>query len=280
MNKPVIRRAYVDCRFGQLHFHAAEPETHAIAAPTLVLLHQNPSSSVEYRALIEDMAQDRRVYAFDTPGYGMSDRPDAPQSMTSYACAIADGIRALGLTDAGPIDLYGFHTGTLLAIELAADLGDRVGRLALTGIPLMNEEDRIARLEKVRAVKPPSEDGAAIFERLRWLWGFTVTERHPGVPIERAAEIFAERAKPLHRYAWAYEGVWTYPVAERLPHVRHPVLVVQPDEMLTAHSRKAAELIPQAQYVSLPDLNRDIFEPGAGLGELTRVLRQFLTNAR
>jgi pimeloyl-ACP methyl ester carboxylesterase len=280
MNTPAIRRAYVDCRFGQLHYHAAEPAAEAIVAPTLILLHQNPSSSVEYRALIADMARDRRVFAFDTPGYGMSDRPEAPQSMTAYAAAIGDGLRALNLAAAGPIDLYGFHTGTLLAIELAAEFGSQVGRLALTGIPLMSEEDRRARLNKARAVRPPSDDGAAIFERLRWLWGFTVTDRHPGVPIDRAAEIFAERARPLHRYGWAYEGVWSYPVAERLREMRHTTLVVQPDEMLTEHSRQAAEIIPDALYVSLPDLTRDIFEPGAGLAELTRTLRQFLTSTR
>jgi pimeloyl-ACP methyl ester carboxylesterase len=280
MNRPTIRRGYVDCRFGQLHYHAARPEAHLVAAPALVLLHQNPSSSVEYAALIEDMARDRWVYAFDTPGYGMSDRPDAPQSIKSYADAIGDGIRALGLLEGAPVDLYGFHTGTLLAIELAMAFGSGVGRLALTGIPLMAEEDRSTRLEKARAVQPPSEDGEAIFERLRWLWGFTVTDRHPGVPIDRAAEIFAERAKPLHRYGWAYEGVWSYPVAERLPEVTHPTMIVQPDEMLTEHSRRAAKIMPNALYVSLPLLNRDIFEPGAGLADLTRTLRQFLTASR
>lgn len=280
MTRPAIRRAYVDCRFGQLHYHAAEPDVGALIAPTLILLHQNPSSSVEYSALIEDMARDRRVYAFDTPGYGMSDRPDAPQPIASYAAAIGDGLRALALAEAGPVDLYGFHTGTLLAIELAMECGPSVGRLALTGIPLMPEEDRLARLEKARAVQPPSEDGEAIFERLRWLWGFTVTDRHPGVPIDRAAEIFVERAKALHRYAWAYEGVWTYPVTERLAQVTHPTMVIQPDEMLTEHSRRAAEIMPNALFVSLPLLNRDIFEPGAGLPDLTRTLRQFLTATR
>jgi pimeloyl-ACP methyl ester carboxylesterase len=108
MTTPSIRRAYTDCCFGQLHYHAAAPAPEAIAAPTLVLLHQNPSSSVEYGALIEDMARDRRVYAFDTPGYGMSDRPEEAQSIASYAAAIGEGIRALGLDQDGPFDLYVF----------------------------------------------------------------------------------------------------------------------------------------------------------------------------
>ena len=63
------------------------------------------------------MAADRRVIAFDTPGYGMSDAPPAPPGMAGYAAAFADALDAMGV--AGPVDLYGFHTGTLLSIELA-----------------------------------------------------------------------------------------------------------------------------------------------------------------
>jgi pimeloyl-ACP methyl ester carboxylesterase len=51
-----------------MHYRQAGP--HDASAPTLILLHQNPSSSYEYEALIAATAADRRVIAFDTPGYG------------------------------------------------------------------------------------------------------------------------------------------------------------------------------------------------------------------
>ena len=266
-----MRRAYTQCRFGQLHYVTAGSDT---AKPVLVLLHQNPSSTLEYHFLIEAMAADRRVVAFDTPGYGMSDPPPAPQSMAGYAAAFEDGLEALGLD--GPLDVYGFHTGTFLAAELALANPARVGRLALTGIPNRTPAERAERLSACRATPAPTEDGAGILERLRGLWDFTVTQRHPGVPIERAAAVFADRAKSLHRYWWAYDGVWSYEPEQRLPLVKQPVLVAQPDELIKPQTLAAAKLFPNVTIKLLPELDRDIFEVGAGLPQLVDALRAFL----
>ena len=267
-----MRRAYTTCRFGQLHYVAAGAPSDK---PTLVLLHQNPSSTLEYRHLIEAMAADRRVIAFDTPGYGMSDPPPAPESIAGYASAFADGIAALDL--AGPLDLYGFHTGTFLAIELVLAARARVRRLALSGIPFRTPAERADRLAACRATKGPTDDGAEILERLGELWEFTVTQRTPGIPIDRAAEMFAERAKPLHRYWWAYDGVWSYEPEARLKLVAQPVLVAQPDEPIRRQSLDAARLFPHATVSLLTGLERDIFEPEAGLDQLVAALRAFLT---
>lgn len=266
-----MRRAYTTCRFGQLHYVAAGE---ASDKPTLVLLHQTPSSTLEYRHLIEAMAADRRVVAFDTPGYGMSDPPPTPLGIAGYAAAFADGIAALDL--AGPLDLYGFHTGTLLAIELALAAPARVGRLALSGIPFRTPAERAERLAACRATKEPTDDGAEIFERLRALWGRTVTQRVRGIPIERAAAVFADRAKPLHRFWWTYDGVWSYEPEERLKLVAQPVLVAQPDEEIRQQSLDATALFPRATVTLLPGLTRDIFEPEAGLDQLVAALRAFL----
>lgn len=274
MISPVqIRRGYTDCRIGQLHYLEAVPHG-PVTAPPLVLLHQNPSSSDEYRHLAAAMATDRRVIAFDTPGYGMSDAPAAPLSIAGYAACFHHGQTALGLGDTRT-DLFGFHTGTLLAIELARALGDHAGRLVLAGIPYRSAVERQARLDQIHAVAGPTEDGAAIFDRLRWLWDFVVRQRHADVPIERAAAIFAERAKPLHRYWWAYEGVWTYPIEERLAAHATPTLVLLPDEMLHDQSVAAAALIPGARTLALPQLTRDIFEPEGGCAVVADALRDF-----
>lgn len=269
MTRP--RNGYTDARFGQLHYMEARPERPS--ARTLILLHQNPSSSEEYRHLLCEMARDRRVVAFDTPGFGMSARPDRPLAIADYAAAFAEGMAAMGLDE--PVDLFGFHTGTLLAIELAALIGDQARHIALSGIPFRPEAERAERLAQIHAVQPPTDDGEAIFARLRWLWQFTVAERTPGIPIERAAQIWAERAKPLHRYWWPYEGVWTYPIEERLAAITQPVLVVQPHETLLEHSRAAARLIPDARVVELPEMTRDIFEPEGGVMRIAEALRPF-----
>jgi pimeloyl-ACP methyl ester carboxylesterase len=270
---PLIRNGYTDCRLGQLHYLEGVP-TGATTATPLVLLHQNPSSTDEYRHLLAAMAIDRHVIAFDTPGYGMSAAPSAPLSIEGYAAAFHDGLVAMGMAGVR-VDLFGFHTGTLLAVELARALGDDAGRLALAGIPYRTPEERRVRLDQIHAVPGPTDDGGAIFDRLRWLWDFVVAQRHADLPIVRAAAIFAERAKPLHRYWWAYEGVWTYPIEARLAAVRVPTLVLLPDELLHAQSIAAAALIPGATTQALPALTRDIFEPEGGCAIVAAALRAF-----
>ncbi len=255
-----LRRGYTTCRYGQLHFLELEPDRAARDRPTLILLHQNPSASMEYEPLMRALGDERRIIAFDTPGYGMSDAPPEPLSIAGYAAAFSDGLGALALT--GPLDVFGFHTGSLLAIELALAQRDRIGRVALSGIPMREPEVRAARLAAARSGPAPTEDGTALLAQSASLWRYVVTQRDRRVPLERAVQLYAEKNRTLHRSAWAYEGVWSYDYA-RLPMLRQPTLVVQPDDDLLQATRDAAALIPRAQFRLLPDLPRDALDVGA-----------------
>lgn len=265
-------RRYTHCRYGQMHLWEAAPDR--ASAPTLVLLHQNPSAAMEYDRLIEAMATDRRVVAFDTPGYGMSDAPPVPLGMAEYALAFSDAIDAMGLAEDGPVDVFGFHTGSLLAAELGIARPDAVGRLVLSGIPMRDAADRAERLRIARETPPPTEDGAAILATSAALWRYVVSDRTAGVPLDRAVRLFAEKNRTLDRGAWAYEGVWSYDYA-RLPLVPQPTLVLQPHDLLLDASQAACALIPGGRFVDLPGLDRDIFE--LGVPRIAAALRDFLT---
>ena len=270
-----MKRGYTDCRFGQLHYIHGTPAQGAANKPTLVMLHQNPSSSVEYEPLIREMATDRDVIAFDTPGNGMSDWPPEPQDMPGYAAAFADGITNLELADNGPVDLFGFHTGTLLAAELAIAEPERVGRLIISGIPYRTPEERQDRLDAIDARPRITEDGKDIMGQIERLWNFVVSQRDQRVPLERAARVFMEKAKPMDRYWWPYRSVWTYEFAERFPLISQPTLILQPHETLLEYSLRAAEFIRNVQIVELPDLERDVFDVGAD--QIASAMRDFLT---
>jgi pimeloyl-ACP methyl ester carboxylesterase len=265
-------RGYTRSRYGQMHYWEAAPADPV--APTLVLLHQNPSAAMEYAGLIEEMARDRRVVAFDTPGYGASDAPPTPLSMAEYAASFLDAIEAMGLAADGPLDVFGFHTGALLAAELGLALPEQVGRLVLSGVPMRSAADRAARLVQARQTPPPTEDGAGILAMSAALWEYVVTDRTPGVPLARAIELYAEKNRTLDRGSWAYDGVWSYDYA-RLPLIRQPTLVLQPHDALLEASRTACALIPDGRFVELPDLDRDIFE--LGIPQIAKALRIFLT---
>jgi pimeloyl-ACP methyl ester carboxylesterase len=256
---PAIRRAYTLCRYGQLHYRDAGPRDGV--KPAVVLLHQNPSSSYEYEPLIAALATDRRVIAFDTPGYGMSDAPSAPPGMLGYAAAFADALDALEHAGdlSGPVNLYGFHTGTLLTAELAILRPDRVRRIALTGIPFYPADARAQKLKEAEEFPAPDEDGTVILNLLTNLWDYVVKRRMPGVPLARAVLGFADKARVLDRFNWAYKGVWGWDYA-RLTLVRQPALLLQPAEDLLVYALEAARLLPDCTVRELPDLDRDIFE--------------------
>ncbi len=269
-----VRRGYTECRFGQLHYVRAVPAKGAGSKPPLVLLHQNPSSSVEYDALLMAMGTDREVVAFDTPGNGMSDWPPEPLDLAGYAGAFADGIQGLSLGRGKPVDVFGYHTGTFLGAELAIAQPDKVGRLVMSGIPFRTPKERQERLDEIKARPRITDDGEAIFGQLRRLWTFVVTNRDPRVPLERAAELFMEKAKPLDRYWWPYQGVWTYDVKARFALISQPVMILQLHEALSEYSLQAAKFISNVRIVEAPELERDVFDVGSAV--IASKLREFL----
>lgn len=203
------------------------------------------------------VSTDRQVYAFDTPGYGMSDAPPEPLDMTAYAASFSDAIDALQID--GPLDVYGFHTGALLAIELALLRSEKVRRMALTGIPMYPPEKRAELLAQAKNEPTPDESGQVTLSLLSRLWDYIVVQRDKRVPFDRAMRSFSNKAMALDRASWAYLGVWSYDYA-RLSALKLPTLLLQPDEQLKDASLAAAKLITDIKVHELPDLDRDIFE--------------------
>ena len=125
------RRAYFDCRFGQLHVRTAFPATGGFDEQvTLFCLHADQSSSRAFARLLPEIADVRSVYAPDLPGLGESD-PSPNSSASDAAGAISDLADDLRLRQ---IDLLGIHTGARVALDLAAARPTLVRRLVLAGV--------------------------------------------------------------------------------------------------------------------------------------------------
>jgi pimeloyl-ACP methyl ester carboxylesterase len=264
-----ITRGYTNCRYGQMHFRTAGAADSGL--PTLVMLHQNPASSYEYEPLMVELAAERRVIAFDTPGYGMSDAPRTPPGVAAYAASFGDALDAMGVEE--PVDLYGFHSGTLLGIELALQRPDLVRKVALTGIPMFPPSERAAQLQAALDQPEPDEDGDVVCALHDKFWNYVVRNRDSRVPLEKAVRNFADKARVLHRFTWAYQGVWAYDYS-RLPLMTKPALLIQPAEDLAEVSKAAARLLPDCRFVDLPDLKDDIFDVAPA--RIADALRAFL----
>jgi pimeloyl-ACP methyl ester carboxylesterase len=124
------RRAYFDCRFGQLHVRTAFPTTGGFDEQvTLFCLHANQSSSRAFARFLTEVADMRSVYAPDLPGCGESD-PSPGSSSAEAASALSDLADDLRLRQ---IDLLGIHSGADAALQLAAARPALVRRLILAG---------------------------------------------------------------------------------------------------------------------------------------------------
>jgi pimeloyl-ACP methyl ester carboxylesterase len=250
-----FHRAYTTCRFGQLHYGRMGQ------GRTLILLHQNPYSMMEFSVFAAEMAADRDIIAFDMPGNGMSDTPPETVLLPDYAGALADGLDALGVT--GAVDVLGYHTGAYLAVELAVARPDIVGRIILSGIAYRTASERAAQLAAHKRVLPSDDDGESVLDFVKRMWNYTVVLRDPSVPLERAITRYADRIRPMHRATWPYEAVWRFDALERFAAVTQPALVLQANDPRFAHWRQAVARLGNATVLEFPHLHKDIWDTGA-----------------
>lgn len=114
---------------GKLHKGA-----HAIeglgAEPTVVFVHGNPGSCLDFAPVMTKLTPRLRTFAFDRPGYGWSPRPTALMTPTDQARFLHAAIKEMGLTR--PV-LVGFSFGGPVAIAYALEFPGEVSALVLVG---------------------------------------------------------------------------------------------------------------------------------------------------
>jgi len=249
------KRGYVDGRFGQIHYRSARPASGASKLAPIVLFHQNPNSSYEYELLVRELGKDRVAIALDSPGYGESDRPAAPPTMSDIAGAMADALDALGYGSGakkgGKVDVFGFHTGVFIASELAVQRPDLVRRVVMSGIPFRPQDVRDLRLAALPKGFAMEEDTDRVVDR----WSRIVANRLDGVDMERATRAFVEDLHSTGYWWYAYHAVWRYPIEERFALIEQPIFILEPHEMDLEETRQAhRELVPHADYKEIPQI--------------------------
>lgn len=142
---PRLRHGYADMRYGQLHYSIAQPARDAGNRAPIVLFHQSPNSSVEFDALVVELGRDRVAIATDTPGHGGSDGPETPATIEDYAAALVEGLEGLGYGDDRPIDVFGFHTGSRVAAEIAVSRPGMVRHVILGLSPYALIDDSLSK---------------------------------------------------------------------------------------------------------------------------------------
>jgi len=267
-----FRKQYVDARYGQIHVLTSSPaapeKTQKQKLPqklqtAMACFAPNPAAGRYFRMFMSELGQDRVMIAPDYPGLGESDAPGAVLDMAGYTAAMADTLDALGYgkKGKGPVDVCGYHTGAMVAIELAVTRPDLVRKLLLMGIPYYDSESRKAEYEKYVVDKPIQQD----LSGLQGSWDFAVSNRQEGVSLERGYDNFVDVLKAQDRRTWAYHAVFSYPAENRAPLVTQPVLILNTHGGLAKETRAMAPFFPDAKLVEIPELHHGIFDVGPGI---------------
>ena len=137
---PRLRRAYFECRYGQLHVHNAIPAGGGFDEhTTLICLHSSSTTGRAFLELSKLLGASRSIYSPDTPGCGESDGPSQPPGITGYCEAIGDFLDSMRFRQ---VDLLGAHSGAAVAAELAIARPKLVRRVVMLGAPALDADER------------------------------------------------------------------------------------------------------------------------------------------
>jgi pimeloyl-ACP methyl ester carboxylesterase len=239
-----ITRSYAQGHWGQVHLRMCG-ESEASGPLPLVCIHSTPSSGAMWEALLPRLGRDRLVIAPDTPGYGMSDPPPSPPSIAEYAGALA---RLCDTLDLERFDVAGFHTGSIVATELANLQPDRVHRIVAFGLAAYEAEARAHRLARVREIFPKPTLSLLHVEKL---WAKLTELADPRLQPEERHVAMADSLRTGSRLPWGFMAVYGHDFIGAMAKVAQLVLVVNPQDDLFEQTRAYWRTYPDARLVEI-----------------------------
>lgn len=225
------------------------------------------------RPLAAALAADFTVVTYDRRGRGES-TDTQPYAVEREL----EDVEALVRELPGPVHLYGFSSGAVLALRAAAELGDRVATLALLEPPFNQANDAARRefadyAQRMAALLREGRRGDA----LAWFLGDMVP---PDVleAMKRAPEWRSmEAVAPTLAYESEVLGDGSVPI-EVAKRVRVPVLVLEGGDSPEFKHRAAQDLVealPHARRTTLAGQSIDV-----PVEVLAPVLKSFFAGGR
>ena len=258
-------KSYAPGPCGQVHLRQAAPRPET-AAPPLFCFHMSPYSGIIYENWIAEMGKDRLSLAPDTPGFGMSDPPNSPPQIEHYAATMVQVIRSLGRA---PVDLMGYHTGSMIAVDVARQAPDLVRKIVMISAPVFTE-DELAELRGTYGAWTPDETGDFLVRK----WKANRFWAMEGATANMTAENFPEAIRRPGISWWGHKAAFDYDLKAVLPQVSHPVLVLNPEDDLVEQTRAGVPLMNTATLHELPGWGHGFLD--LHTAETAQIVRGFL----
>lgn len=260
---PGSRRGYLDTSAGQIHYREAGPPD----GQPLVLVHQNPCSSLMFARLLPHLSRrGYRALAPDLPGYGNSDAPAAGGTLSAYMRALLDFLAGCQLTKA---DFFGHHSGGALAAALAAEYPVRVRRLVLWGPPLLTPEEaeRLARTDPL--------DYAQLWPSLEAQWAYRRAQAGESFTAQVGARYLLEWLQAGPAWQRLYRVVASLDLGAYLRQVEQPTLVLASrQDRLWEASHRVTRLLRRGRFIEVTGVSADVADERPA--ELATVIDTFL----
>jgi pimeloyl-ACP methyl ester carboxylesterase len=150
--------------------------------PALAMLHASPCSSKVMQPLLPVFGERFTCFAFDTPGFGLSDKLPIPKPrVEDFADALAETLAALGIAHAAA---YGRHTGASIAVEFAARHPEHCAMAYADGYAVFAKPYADEELERYLEPIAPAWDGAHLLrlwfryrdQHVFWPWNVQTAE--------------------------------------------------------------------------------------------------------
>lgn len=230
--------------------------------PPLVFIHGLSGSWQNWLEQLPVFARDHRVVAFDMPGFGASEMPSEPISISGYARLVDALFSELGIAGAAVV---GNSMGGFIGAELAIAFPPRVERLVLVsaaGLSIQHYRNERAlaalrtldrRLAAYAGWLGSRSDALTRRPRARRLIFSVVAHRPDRLPAALVAEQVRGSGKP--GFVPALDALTSYPIHDRLGEIACPTLIVWGTDDMLVPVRDADEferLIPNARKVVWP----------------------------
>ncbi len=231
--------------------------------PPLIFIHGLSGCWQNWLEQIPHFARDHRVIAVDLPGFGQSEMPTEPISISGYADTIDALMEELQI-DAARI--VGNSMGGFIGAELAICHPARVERLVLESAAGLSIES--IRTERTQGLRHRAEN--IVFFNLGWLASrshqvalrprlrgalLLLVAAHPArLPGALAVEQVKGSGKP--GFSDALEAMCRYPLRDRLEKIECPTLIIWGTKDRLVPVKDAAifeELIPDSRKVVYSD---------------------------
>jgi len=222
---PAVLRGFVTVGDRRLHYIRQGQ------GPAVVLLHASPCSAKVMSDLQARWGAEFTTFAFDLPGFGLSQPPSGLITIPVLAEMVVAGMQALGIEQAA---LYGRHTGASVCLDIALNHPEMVSMLLTDGLPIFAAPYTDERLAQYLPPLEPCWDGG----HLTWAY-FRYREQHMFWPwdysdVAHRADADLPDIQFLHRgavelleaadtYAQTYQAAFRYETLPFVDKVQVPV---------------------------------------------------------